>query len=221
MSSSKSTQTLIPGKGLFLVLEGTEGVGKSTNIDFINKYLSSKDVPLTLTREPGGTPLAEEIRELLLSPRDEKVAESTELLLMFAARAQHLQEVILPALNDGKWVLSDRFTDATYAYQGGGRELDIDKISQLENLVQESLRPDMVIILDLAIEEGLERARERAELDRFEQEETAFFERVRATYLNRAQNHPERYVIIDASKPLPEVQNSIQGVLDKLLEQYA
>lgn len=172
-----------------------------------------------LTREPGGTPLAEEIRQLLLAPREELVAELAELLLIFAARAQHLEQVILPALNAGQWVLSDRFTDATYAYQGGGRKLDNSKISQLENLVQGSLRPDQVLILDLPVEEGLKRARQRADLDRFEQEQNAFFERVRAGYHARAKADPERYRIIDASQSLAQVQASIQQVLDGLLDQ--
>lgn len=217
MTASSSNASPTGKKGVFLTLEGTEGVGKSTNIEFIKNYLTAKGVPLVLTREPGGTPLAEEIRQLLLAPRDEIVAESAELLLMFAARAQHLERVILPALDAGQWVLSDRFTDATYAYQGGGRQLDNDKIKQLENLVQGSLRPDQVLILDLPVEEGLKRARQRADLDRFEQEETAFFERVRAAYHTRAQADPERYSIINASQALSQVQSSIQQVLDDLL----
>lgn len=218
-SFSSSNASPTGKKGVFLTLEGTEGVGKSTNVEFIKSYLTAKGVPLVLTREPGGTPLAEEIRQLLLAPRDEVVAESAELLLMFAARAQHLERVILPALAAGQWVLSDRFTDATYAYQGGGRQLSNDKIKQLENLVQGSLRPDQVLILDLPVEEGLKRVRQRADLDRFEQEETAFFERVRAAYHARAQADPERYTIINASQPLSQVQSSIQQVLDNLLKQ--
>ena len=217
MTSLTSKQSPSFKKGFFLVLEGTEGVGKSTNIEFIKTYLESKGVSLVLTREPGGTPLAEEIRELLLAPRDEAVAETAELLLMFAARAQHLQQIILPALEDGQCVLSDRFTDATYAYQGGGRKMDNDKIKQLERLVQGDMRPDKIIVLDLSVEEGLKRARQRADLDRFEQEEMAFFERVRAAYQNRAKADPERYSIVDASQTLPEVQSSIQEILDELL----
>ena len=217
MTSLTSRQPSGLSKGFFLVLEGTEGVGKSTNIEFIKDYLRSKDVPLVLTREPGGTPMAEEIRELLLAPREEAVAETAELLLMFAARAQHLQEVILPALDEGQWVLSDRFTDATYAYQGGGRNMDNDKIKQLEILVQGEIRPDKIIILDLPVEEGLKRARQRADLDRFEQEEKAFFEKVRAAYHERAKADPDRYSIVDASQTLSEVQSSIQNVLDELL----
>ena len=220
MTSLTSRQSAVPRKSFFLVLEGTEGVGKSTNIEFIKTYLESKDIPLVLTREPGGTPMAEEIRELLLAPRDETVAETAELLLMFAARAQHLQQVILPALEEEQWVLSDRFTDATYAYQGGGRNMDIEKIKQLETLVQGEIRPDKIIILDLSVEEGLKRARQRADLDRFEQEEMAFFERVRAAYLDRAKADPDRYSIVDASQSLPEVQSSIQSVLDELMARH-
>lgn len=217
MTSLTSRHSSGPRKGFFLVLEGTEGVGKSTNIEFIKTYLGSKGISLILTREPGGTPLAEEIRSLLLTPRDESVAETAELLLMFAARAQHLQEVIQPALDEGQWVLSDRFTDATYAYQGGGRMMDNNKIKQLEMLVQGEMRPDKIIILDLSVEEGLKRARQRADLDRFEREEMAFFERVRAAYHERAKADPDRYSIVDASQALPEVQSCIQQVLDKLL----
>ena len=217
MTSLTSRHSSGPRKGFFLVLEGTEGVGKSTNIEFIKTYLGSKGIPLILTREPGGTPLAEEIRSLLLTPRDESVAETAELLLMFAARAQHLQEVIQPTLDEGQWVLSDRFTDATYAYQGGGRMMDNNKIKQLEMLVQGEMRPDKIIILDLSVEEGLKRARQRADLDRFEREEMAFFERVRAAYHERAKADPDRYSIVDASQTLPDVQSCIQQVLDKLL----
>jgi len=217
LTSLTSRHSSAPGKGFFLVLEGTEGVGKSTNIEFIKTYLGSKGKSFILTREPGGTPLAEEIRSLLLTPRDESVAETAELLLMFAARAQHLQEVIQPALDDGQWVLSDRFTDATYAYQGGGRMMDNNKIKQLETLVQGEMRPDKIIILDLSVEEGLKRARQRADLDRFEREEMAFFERVRAAYHERANADPDRYSIVDASQALPDVQSCIQQVLDKLL----
>jgi len=217
LTSLTSRHSSGPRKGFFLVLEGTEGVGKSTNIEFIKTYLGSKGIPLILTREPGGTPLAEEIRSLLLTPRDESVAETAELLLMFAARAQHLQEVIQPTLDEGQWVLSDRFTDATYAYQGGGRMMDNNKIKQLEMLVQGEMRPDKIIILDLSVEEGLKRARQRADLDRFEQEEMAFFERVRAAYHERAKADPDRYSIVDASQALPDVQSCIQQVLDKLL----
>ncbi len=203
-------------RGKFLTIEGTEGVGKTTNIEFIERYLTEKGIELLRTREPGGTPLAEDIRELLLTKRDEKVDESAELLLMFAARAQHLNTKILPALNRGVWVLSDRFTDATYAYQGGGRGIDLDKILQLENLVQGSVRPDLTLILDIDVKQGLERANKRGELDRFEEEDLEFFNKVRRAYLERAAQAPDRYRVVDAGKSLDEVQRHIARELDSL-----
>jgi len=206
-----------PVRGKFLTIEGTEGVGKSTNIGFIREFLAQKSVPLTLSREPGGTPLAEDVRELLLAKREEKVDETAELLLMFGARAQHIATVIEPALAKGDWVLCDRFTDATYAYQGGGRGIDKTKIESLENFVQGELRPDLTIILDIDVELGLERARQRGELDRFEIESVAFFERVRAAYLYRASQHPERYRVIDAGQDLASVKIDVEKVLAEYL----
>jgi dTMP kinase len=206
-----------PVRGKFLTIEGTEGVGKSTNIGFIREFLTQKGVPLTLSREPGGTPLAEDVRELLLAKREEKVDETAELLLMFGARAQHIATVIEPALAKGDWVLCDRFTDATYAYQGGGRGIDKTKIESLENFVQGELRPDLTIILDIDVELGLERARQRGELDRFEIESIAFFERVRAAYLYRASQHPERYRVIDAGQDLASVKIDVEKVLAEYL----
>ena len=161
--------------GRFITLEGTEGVGKSTNLQFIQSVLEQHQIDYQLTREPGGTPLAEEVRELLLANRDEIVADDAELLLVFAARAQHLEQVVRPALNNGRWVLCDRFTDATFAYQGGGRGLDTDFISRLESMVQRGLQPDLTILLDLPVEIGLARASQRAELDRFENEKLGLF----------------------------------------------
>ncbi len=201
-------------RGLFLTLEGTEGVGKSTNLNFIRDNLSARGIPLLVTREPGGTPLAEEIRALLLAKREESVDDLAELLLVFAARAQHFYTVIEPALAAGQWVLSDRFTDATYAYQGGGRGLNLGVIEQLETLVQGQRRPDLTIILDVDVEVGLGRAGNRGDLDRFELEEVAFFERVRAAYLSRAAAAPERYAVVDAGQTLPEVQSQLASVLD-------
>ncbi|WP_438951369.1 dTMP kinase [Porticoccus sp.] len=193
----------------FITIEGGEGVGKSTNMAFICEWLDNHNISYIATREPGGTPLAEEIRALLVAPRAERVGEDTELLLMFAARAQHLSEVILPALRRGQWVLCDRFTDATYAYQGAGRGIDKGKIAQLENLVQGELRPDLTLLLDISVEQGLARARERGEPDRFEQEALVFFNAVRDCYLQRARQEPHRYRLIDASLPLIDVQNSM------------
>jgi len=207
--------------GKFITLEGGEGVGKSSNINFMRSYLEKKllgkNIELCLTREPGGTPLAEEIRTLFVEPRDEVVHETTELLLVFAARAQHLAELIRPSLNRGNWVLSDRFTDATFAYQGGGRGLSVDTITTLENLVQESLQPDLTILLDLPVEVGMARAKNRSNFDRIEKEKISFFENVRAAYLQRAKQYPERFRIINASQSLSSVQNDISKVLDTFL----
>jgi dTMP kinase len=198
----------------FITLEGSEGVGKSTNIAFIRDWFAARSLSLCLTREPGGTPLAESIRGLLLAPRDEAMAADAELLLVFAARAQHLAQVIRPALDAGGWVLCDRFTDATYAYQGGGRGLDTGTIASLETLVQGSLRPGLTLLLDVPVEIGLARAAQRGEKDRFELEKLEFFERVRVAYLARAQALPQQFRLIDASRSLAEVQEQIAAVLD-------
>ena len=198
---------------VFITLEGTEGVGKSTALAYIQEYLNAHYVPFISTREPGGTPLAEKIRQLLLTKDDEKMAYHTELLLMFAARAQHLQQVIKPALAAKKWVLCDRFTDASYAYQGGGRGLPIHDIAQLESLVQGSLQPTLTLWLDAPVELGLQRAAARQELDRFEQEKVDFFQKVRAVYQQRAEAYPQRFRRIDASLPLEQVQAQLKSVL--------
>lgn len=204
-------------RGKFLTIEGTEGVGKSTNLAFVADWLRARGIEVIVTREPGGTPLAEEIRSLLLRKREESVDETAELMLVFAARAQHLAQVIKPALARGAWVLSDRFTDATYAYQGGGRGLSKSTIEQLEQLVQGDLRPDLTLILDIDVELGLNRARQRGELDRFESEAIVFFERVRAAYRQRAETAPNRYALVDAGKTLEEVQVEIDQVLTRLI----
>ena len=203
-------------QGFFITVEGTEGVGKTTNIEFIREWFSQRNIDYVATREPGGTPLAEEIRNVLLQPRNETVCDTAELLLVFAARAQHLEQVIKPNLAAGKWVLCDRFTDATYAYQGGGRGLSTETIAQLESLVQNTLRPDAVILLDVPVEVGLARASARSELDRIENEKASFFEKVRQAYIQRAALDPERYFIIDASKPLEAVQSQIDGALTQI-----
>ncbi|UZE94691.1 dTMP kinase [Alkalimarinus alittae] len=205
-------------KGLFLTVEGVEGVGKSTNIAFIRQALESRGIDVVVTREPGGTDMAEEIREVLLKNRTETVAESAELLLMFAARAQHIESLIKPALAEGKWVISDRFTDATYAYQGGGRGVDAEKIGILERFVQGGFRPDRTILLDASVEIGMARAHKRGVLDRFENEKTAFFERVRNVYLDRMNNEPQRFEIIDASKTLDNVQRQLKTVIEKIID---
>jgi len=203
--------------GKFITIEGGEGAGKSTNISFIESYLRNRDIDLILTREPGGTPLAERIREILLDKNTRAMSDDTELLLMFAARAQHLKEVIIPALQLGKWVVCDRFTDATYAYQGGGRGIAMQRIAQLEDWVQGELRPDLTILFDLPVEMGLERAGKRSDPDRFEQEDIAFFQRVRQCYLDRARSAPQRYAIIDAAPGLETVQSDLIRLLDGLM----
>ncbi|ALN19951.1 dTMP kinase [Ectopseudomonas mendocina] len=204
--------------GLFITLEGPEGAGKSTNREYLAERLRERGIDVLLTREPGGTPLAERIRELLLEPSDESMAADTELLLVFAARAQHLQQVIRPALAKGCVVLCDRFTDATYAYQGGGRGLSIERIAQLEQFVQGELRPDLTLIFDLPVEIGLARAAARGRLDRFEQEGRGFFEAVRQAYLQRAAQAPQRYRVLDAGQTLAQVQADIDALLPSLLE---
>ena len=204
-------------RGKFITLEGGEGVGKSTNLQFITDWLKGQGIEFVQTREPGGTPLAEELRELLLTKREEAVDPTAELLMVFAARAQHLARVIEPALRRGEWVICDRFTDATYAYQGGGRELDRELIAQLEQTVQGDLRPDRVLLLDLDPEVGLARAASTGAADRFESEQRHFFERVRAAYRQRADADPARYAIIDASQPLEQVQRQLAVELTQLL----
>ena len=204
-------------RGLFITIEGGEGVGKSTNIDFIAQRLKQQGMPFILTREPGGTPLAEDIRQLLLAPRDETVAENTELLLMFAARAQHIAEVIEPALARGEWVVCDRFTDATFAYQGGGRGIAMSKIADLEQWVQGDLRPDFTVLFDADVEVGMSRASQRGALDRFEQEKKDFFDNVRKAYLGLAEQHPNRYRVVDAGQPLEQVQASLAIVIDEMI----
>ncbi len=201
----------------FITLEGGEGVGKTTNISFIKDYLQQQQIPVTVTREPGGTALAEKIRQLVLDVDGESIAETSELLLMFAARAQHIQHVIAPALAQGHWVLCDRFTDATYAYQGGGRNLSMNTIALLEQLVQGDLRPDLTLLLDAPIDIGMERAQKRGAFDRFEAEKISFFTRVRQTYLARAAEHPARIKVIQTNQPLADVQKEIADVLKQFM----
>ena len=204
--------------GLFITLEGPEGAGKSTNREYLAARLRERGIEVVLSREPGGTPLAERIRELLLAPSDETMASDTELLLVFAARAQHLAQVIRPALARGAVVLCDRFTDATYAYQGGGRGLSEARIAELERFVQGELRPDLTLVFDLPVAVGLSRAAARGRLDRFEQEGQAFFEAVRRTYLDRAEAAPARYRVLDAAQPLEAVQRDLDALLPEILE---
>jgi dTMP kinase len=203
---------------MFITLEGPEGAGKSTNREYLAQRLREHGLTVLLTREPGGTPLAERIRSLLLEPSAEPMAADTELLLVFAARAQHLAQVIRPALARGEVVLCDRFTDATYAYQGGGRGLPQARIATLEQFVQGDLRPDLTLVFDLPVDIGLQRAAARGRLDRFEQEQRGFFEAVRQAYLQRARAEPARYRLLDAAQPLAGVQAAIDALLPQLLE---
>jgi dTMP kinase len=204
--------------GLFITLEGPEGAGKSTNREYLAQRLRDHGLDVVLTREPGGTPLAESIRELLLAPADEPMNSDAELLLVFAARAQHLAQVIRPALERGAVVLCDRFTDATYAYQGGGRGLSTQRIEQLESFVQGEMRPDLTLVFDLPVEVGLSRAAARGRLDRFEQEGLGFFEAVRNTYLRRAGQDRQRYRIVDAAQSLAAVQEALDRLLPELMD---
>jgi dTMP kinase len=201
--------------GKFITLEGIEGVGKTSNLRFIKELLESSGHSCVVTREPGGTNLGESLRGLLLSHSDENMSPDAELLMMFASRAEHLSKVILPALNNNQTVLCDRFTEATYAYQGGGRQLDVDKISELEDWVQGELRPDLTIILDAPVEVGRARAGSRSAPDRIEKEKDDFFQRVRKSYIELADHYPHRICLIDASLRLEAVQKQI---LAKLIE---
>ena len=207
-------------RGLFITLEGGEGAGKSTNLQYVKACLESAGKTVLMTREPGGTALGEALRAVLLNANQSPVEPMAELLMMFAARAQHVEEVIKPALAEGYWVVCDRFTDATYAYQGGGRELPLAHIAALEQMVQGDLRPDLTILLDLPVSVGMQRASERPGApDRIEQESQAFFERVRAAYRARADEHRSRYCVVDAAADLPAVQAAIHEGLNRVLGQ--
>lgn len=212
-------------QGRFITIEGGEGVGKSTQLAVLRTWLGARIEEVVFTREPGGTPRAEKIRELLLAPTEEPMPAMAELLLMFAARATHIENVIRPALNRGAWVVCDRFTDATYAYQGGGRGMDVRQIDMLEGLVQQALRPDLTLLLDAPLELTAQRAHGRnaatGVVDRFEQERREFFERVRDTYLERARNFPERIAVIDASGSVESVTTAILDAIERRLLNHA
>jgi dTMP kinase len=199
--------------GKFITVEGGEGAGKTTQLAFMREVLERAGCRVTLTREPGGTALGEEIRSLLLGHCHDGMALATETLLLFAARAEHLERVIRPALAADRWVLCDRFTDATYAYQGGGRGLPPERIAILEDWAQGELRPDLTLVFDLPVAVGLERAGRRGAADRFEREELAFFERVRAVYLERASRNPHRYRIVAAARPVDVVRAEVEALL--------
>ncbi len=205
-------------RGRFITLEGGEGAGKTTNMAYIATRLRATGLTVVETREPGGAPLAEAIRGLLLDASNNSMHPDTELLLMFAARSQHLHERVYPAIARGDWVLCDRFTDATYAYQGGGRQLDMQRIAQLEAWVQQEFQPCRTLLFDLPVELGLKRAGERGALDRFEREELAFFERVREVYLQRAKAFPDRFRVLDASEALAAVRARLDRLIDELLD---
>ncbi|MFA6409340.1 MAG: dTMP kinase [Gammaproteobacteria bacterium] len=205
-------------RGLFITFEGVEGAGKSTVIRSAAEYLKTRNIPCILTREFGGTEIAEKIREVLLNHHyAEKMSPSTEVLLAFAARAQHLENLILPNLAKGTWVLCDRFTDATYAYQGAGRGVNAKQIEIIENWVQGEIRPDYTILLDLDASLGLERVKSTRKLDRIEVEKIEFFERVRENYLARAKKEPGRFGVLDASRSPEEVRSELEKMLGKII----
>lgn len=198
-------------RGKFITLEGVDGAGKSTHLDWIASRIEAAGNKVVVTREPGGTPLGEELRRLLLS---QAMHLETETLLMFAARREHLARVIVPALAEGSWVLSDRFTDASFAYQGGGRGLDLARIEILESWVHQGLQPDLTLIFDLSVEEAkCRRAAATADPDRFEQENLDFFNRVRSVYLARAARFPQRIRLIDASRTVTDIRKSLEQIL--------
>jgi len=205
-------------KGSFISLEGSEGVGKTSSLKFIEDQIRKLGHDVLITREPGGTDLAEQIRGLLLADRQEPVESKTELLLMFASRYQHVTQVIKPALDQGTWVICDRFVDASYAYQGGGRGISVEQIEQLEQWCLGHFKPDLTLLLDMSVEEGLERTKKRGKADRFETEKMAFYENIRRAYLNRAKTDPKRMKIIDASPSMAQVQQSIKQTLDSFIQ---
>lgn len=212
---------MVHKKGRFITLEGSEGSGKTTAMQYIRQLLKQRGLTVIQTREPGGTLIAEKIRTLLLDPENHNLAEDAELLLMFAARSQHINELILPALQQGKWVISDRFVDASFAYQGGARGLGFERVRQLSDWCLKDCYPDLTLLFDLPVELGMQRARKRAELDRFENQKIDFFEKVRQSYLQLAELSPERIKCLDASQDISAVQEQIaQLILPFLDEQY-
>jgi dTMP kinase len=205
-------------KGMFITVEGVEGVGKSTNIDFIAERISAAGFEVLRSREPGGTPMAERIRGMLLEHGDEPLPDLAELLLFFASRTLNIENVIRPAIDAGKWVLCDRFTDASRAYQGAGRGQGIDRVNTLAEWVHGDLNPDLTILLDAPAEVGMRRAKKRGATDRLESEQMSFYTRVREQYLELARGEPERFAVIDASQSLADVQDQIAVVIDTLLK---
>ncbi len=206
-------------QGKFITFEGTEGVGKTTQIYLLEKYLQSNNINTIITREPGGTKAGERIREILLDQNSVHINSKAELLLMFAARAQHLEEVIFPALHKNVWVLCDRFTDASYAYQGGGRCVPISQIQAIETVVQGNFRPDLTILLNCDVNKGMQRVAKRGKKDRFEKERMEFFENVQQTYLQLAKNNPQRFEVIDADQTVDKVAAMIQKIVNTRFSQ--
>ena len=204
--------------GFFLTVEGVDGAGKSTQIRLLSAWLEEQGIEFLCTREPGGTGLGESIRDLLLCPAGGALADLAELLLVFAARAQHLEEVIRPALAAGKLVLCDRFTDATFAYQGAGRGLDQSALRTLESLVQDGLQPDLTLLLDMPVADSLARLAASGSPDRLERQPADFFERVRQMYQQRAQQYPARFVTVDAALPVDRVHKLLTGILRERLD---
>jgi dTMP kinase len=207
-------------RGRFITLEGAEGVGKSTHLQFVCGEIRARGLKVLETREPGGTPEADEIRATLLKVRGSAFDPMAELLLMFAARALHVDNMIRPALAAGTWVVCDRFTDASYAYQGGGRGIPTARIAALERMVLRGLKPDLTLLLDVKVSVGMARARARGALDRFEREQDAFFERVRRVYRARARREPRRIAMVDAGQDIPSVQRDLAAILDECLERW-
>jgi len=205
-------------RGRFITVEGIEGVGKSSNIDVLVKHIENAGFEVLSTREPGGTPVAEDIRDLLMNRGDEPIPEIAELLMMFAARSLNVNNVILPALEAGKWVICDRFSDSSRAYQGGGRGLPMETIDQLADWVHGDVNPDVTILLDAPVEIGLARANNRGAPDRIESEKHEFFERVRACYLSLAARHPDRFVVLDTTRSLDEVQGDVIRLAQQLID---
>ncbi len=204
-------------KACFISIEGIEGVGKSTVIDFLRQYLAQQAIPLTLTREPGGTPIAEAIRQVFLGHYDESMCADTELLLLFAGRMQNIHHIILPALQRGEWVLADRFIDASFAYQGGGRGVATAHLDALASWVPQGLQPDLTLLLDAPVAVGMQRIQSRGTKDRMEMEGVAFFERVRQAYLERAAQYPQRFRVIDATQDLTAVTRAVAAAVQDLV----
>ncbi len=203
-------------KGKFITIDGVEGAGKSTQIDLICSYLHRKGIKVVRTREPGGTEVGEKIRSVLLDVENQEMHSDTELLLMFSSRNELIQNKIIPALNDGYWVVSDRFTDASFAYQGGGRMLNLDRIAELEDWVLGDFKPDLTLLLDVSVEVGMARIESRAAKDRIELEEREFFERVRSVFISRSEAFPERIKLLDASGAVDDIHSKIRALIDSL-----